>query len=535
MILDSTKKFIALEYSNAEEYELIMLISVNIYSKKQASVTQCGSENNIYFSISLPHLFFLITVSGGLESVQTDQFGRVTDPKISELYVNMTTLLFLDLITGYCFLRDTPMFIEIWDVCIFSEHRASGIGNLLISNAVQMSPKNFWLIVKPDNTPAATLYIKNGFVPHSFTTTDSSGEKEVLVNPSISMIFNKQLGNSFDIENNKRLFKIFSDKILGIVKIETLNIKIEERIIEFLTLITKTPFFSKVTGCLIAKHNDRFNITIDNKDGIPYVVLGLNKNLIKGTQDKMGGLITDCNFVFITQPVSPFNYHGLVVQLPSIYDMNISVQNILVNMGKRIKTQKSLFFYFDAIISISISPYLTEFILKVLDESLISIDQLRLIFGHLILTKMSHIHEKSNYENNQILLTNLSVLYSESIKKSVRKLTGELSCSFINQVYLKDLVESDSSGLIIQPLTDFFSRKGIFDLTSISIFNAQYYEIPVNAFTEGLYISCENTVVPRNLSELNYLEQDMVDLSVMVREDVLTRLRSTTEDSLFVF
>ena len=535
MILDSTKKFIALEYANTEEYELIMLISVNIFHKKQASVTQCGSENNIYFSISLPHLFFLITVSGGLESIQTDQYGRVTDPKIFELYVSMSKIPFLDLITGYCFLRDAPMFIEIWDVCIFSEHRSSGIGNLLISNALRMSPKNFWLIVKPDNTPAATLYIKNGFVPHSITTTDSSGEKEVLGNPSISMIFNKQLGNSFDIENNKRLFKIFSDKILGIVKIETLNIKIEERVIEFLTLITKTPFFSKVTGCLMAKHNDRFNITIDNKDGIPYVVLALNKNLIKGTEDKIGGLIADYNFVFITQPVSSFNYHGLVVQLPSIYDMNITIQNMIVNIGKRIKTQKSLFFYFDAIISISISPYLTEFILEVLDESLFSIDQLRLMFEHLILTKMSHIHEKSFYENNQILLANLSVLYSESIKKSVRKLTGELSCSFINQVYLKDLVESDSAGIIIQPLIDFFSRKGIFDLSSISIFNAEYYEIPINAFTEGLYINCENTVVPRNLSELTYLEQDIVDLSVMVRENILTRLRSTSANSLFLF
>ena len=34
MILDSTKKFIALEYANTEEYELIMLISVNIFHKK---------------------------------------------------------------------------------------------------------------------------------------------------------------------------------------------------------------------------------------------------------------------------------------------------------------------------------------------------------------------------------------------------------------------------------------------------------------------------------------------------------------------
>jgi hypothetical protein len=216
--------------------------------------------------------------------------------------------------------------------------------------------------------------------------------------------------------------------------------------------------------------------------------------------------------------------------------MTVTVQNMVVNIGKLIKTQKALFFSFDGMISISISPELTEFIIEVLNRFLLSIDHLQLCFQYLTTHKMVDIYQKSIDNNNQILLKLVSEgSFTESMKRSVRKLTGDLSCSFINQVCLKDLAESDITGNIIQPLLDFFRLKGVSDLSSISIFSAEYYEIPEIAVTEGFYLNCRNTVVPRNLSELNYDEKDMVDLSRIGIEDVLTRLSATSEDSLFVF
>lgn len=530
MILDSSKKFVALEYSNPEEKLVIDKIASFIFRKKQTSVEKCGSQGNISFATNLNYLFFLLTLSQGLDDIQIDHSGKVIDPRLDKIYKYMKKVRFLELITSYCLLRDTPLCIQIWDVCIFSERRGTGIGNLLISNAVTLSPKNFWLVVLPDNTPAATLYIKNGFSIHNITQTDPSGAK-ISDKDVISMIYDKKEPR-MSIDDNMEKFKIFSDRILGFVKIETLNIKIDREIINFFDSIIKNPSISyQVGGCFLTKHNDRFNAVIEYKDSVPYIVLGIHKNIIRGEETRLGGSIIEYNFMFISKPSS----YDRAIHMPSASDMTVCTQTMIFNIVRLIKTQKFFIFYFDCVISINISPDLTEFILEVLDKSILSLDHLVACFNNLTTITMAPVYEKSFNDNNQIITTLLLQGSSpESFHDSIRHYTSILTCSFLNRICVKDLIDSDSTGAIYTPLLEFFKRKGWDDPSSISIFCAEDHKIHENARSEGLYISCENTVVPRNFSELKYSDRDMIDLNLLSRDDLLSRLTDSQAGTLFV-
>ena len=331
MILDSSKKFICLEYSNPIENEVINFITKSIFEKKQQSVINCGAKNNSNFASSLAYSVFLLTVKGGFDTIQTDHHGKVTDTKLQDIYSDMKTEVFLNFITSYCFLKDATDFIEIWDVCIFLEQRGKGVGNLLIQNAIKLYTKNYWLFVVPDNIQAAKLYIKNGFAVQNITQNNSSGEI-VSYTPVISMILNKQSSHT-NIHYNIQLFNRLSDKILGFVKTETLNIKIDREVINFIDTIVKNKSISyEVGGCLLTKHTDRFNIRFEIKDGKSFIVLGMHKILIKGNSNTIGSTTSEYNFMFITQPISPFNYNGLVVQIP-VNDIAFCVQNMLYNIN----------------------------------------------------------------------------------------------------------------------------------------------------------------------------------------------------------
>jgi hypothetical protein len=480
-------------------------------------------------------LFFLVTLSQGLDDIQIDHSGKVIDTRLEKLYEYMKEVRFLELITSYCFLRDAPLFIEIWDVCIFSERRGSGVGNLLISNAVTLSPKNFWLLVLPDNTPAATLYIKNGFCIYNVTQTDSSGVAISESKALICMILDKKESKAC-IDDNMKMFKILSDRILGFVKMETLNIKIEKEIINFVDSIIKNPSISyHVGGCLLTKHIDRFNLLIEYKDSVQYIVLGIYKNIIRGEETRLGGSIIEYNFMFITQPSSYLNYNGLAVQMPCVSDMTICTQTMIANIVRLIKTQKFFIFYLDGVISINISPDLTEFILEVLDKSILSLEHLLACFNNLTTLNMAPVYEKSFNENRQIITKLLSEGSStELLHDNIRHYTSLLTCSFLNRICVKDLIESDATGAISVPLLEFFKRKGLDDPSSVSVFCAEYHKIHENARLEGLYISCGNTVIPRNLSELKYSDRDIVDLNLLARDDVLSRLSASQGATLFV-
>lgn len=528
MILNSSQKFICLEYSNPIENVLINNITRWIFEQKQDSVKNCGAEGNVSFAerTIFSYSAFLLTVEG-------TYFDTDVELNLENLYNYMSTENFFKTISSYCLVRETPLYIEIWDVCVFVEkRRGQGVGDKLIKNALQLSPKNFWLCVVPDNMPAATLYIKNGFAVEKITQGDSS---ETVIFPNISlisMVYNKQSPSS-KIDFNIKLFKLKSDKILGFVKTEQLNIKIESDVINFIDKLVKNQFISyEVGGCLMTKHTDRFNVKIETKDGKSFIVLEMNKNLMKGSSNSIGRISSEYNFMFITQPISSSNYNGLVVQMP-FFDMTFCVQNMLYNIyNNLIKTQKLFIFSFNGVISISISSFLTEFILTCLDQSSERkienemFEHLQLCFKNLTSVKM--------YENYQESLTNQYLILQHSEQTAdnfTQKQTGNATCFFINKLTVKDLV--DQGGVISSMLSRFFNHKGL-DISSIPVFISEYHEISDIARSEGLYISCQYTVVPRNLAELKYSVTDMVNPESFSLENVLTRLNYLSEYSQFV-
>ena len=527
MILDYSKKFICLEYSNPEENTVINIITKLIFEKKQQSVINCGAKNNPNFASSvIPYSVFLLTVKRGLDTIQTDEFGNVTDTRLQAIYSDMKTEDFLNLITSYCFLKERTDFIEIWDVCIFLEERGRGVGNLLIQNALKLYTKNYWLFVVADNMPAAKLYIKNGFAVQNITQHDSSGMQIFSDTSVISMILNKQSLHT-NIHYNIQLFNLLSDKILGFVKIETLNIKIDREVINFIDTIVKNRSISyEVGGSLLTKHTDRFNIRFETKeDGKSFIVLGMHKILIKGNSNTIGSTTSEYNFMFITQPISPLNYNGLVVQIP-VDDITFCVQNMLYNISRLIKSQKFFIFSSDGVISFSISSVLTEFILTCLFQSLEKgadvrdeiFRYLQLCFNNLTTIKMLGIYQESMYTNQQLVL--------QGLQTSVKKQSGDLTCGFINRISIKDLADSDQVGVISSMLSIFFDQKGY-----LPVFSAKYHEI---LSSEGLYISCEDTVVPRNIADLTYSDENMVNSESFSREKVLSQLAGLPEFSQFV-
>jgi hypothetical protein len=255
----------------------------------------------------------------------------------------------------------------------------------------------------------------------------------------------------------------------------------------------------------MAKHTDKFNVNFETKDGKSFIVLELNKFLMKGSSNNIGLITTDYNFIFLTQPISPLNYNGLVVQMPFIDDITVCVQSMLYNISKLIKTQKMFIFSFDGVISISISSILTKFILTCLDQSLEKgVDvrdeifrYLQLCFHNLTTIKMASIYQESVSINQELVL--------QGLQTSVKKQTGDLTCSFINRISIKDLADADPTHLILNMLSIFFDQKGY-----LPVFSAQYHEISDTARIEGLYITCEDTVVPRNLADLKYSLTDTV-------------------------
>lgn len=529
MILNSSDNFICLEYSNPVENVIINNITRWIFDQKQHSVKDCGAEGNVSFASSIvPYLVFLLTVEGTVfNDIQTDTSGKVVDGRLSDLYKYMADDHFLNSISSYCFLKDAPSYIEIYDVCIFSEKRGKGVGQRLIQNALKLSTKNFWLFVLPDNMAAATLYIKNGFAVQKITQGDSS-DLVIFDNISlISMVFNQHSPSS-DVDYNIQLFRRMSDKILGFVKTEQLNIKIESEVINFIDTLVKNQLISyEVGGCLMTKHTNKFNVNIETKDGKSFIVLEMNKFLIKGGSNSIGRITSEYNFMFITQPISPL---GLVVQMPFI-DIGFCVQSMLYNISKLIKTQKLFVFSFDGVISISISSILTEFILTSLDQSLekgISMEifqRLQLCFERLTSVKMHEYYQESLRTNHQLISQ-----YSVQPHNVIRKQTGILTCFFINKLSIKDLADTDQEGVISSILSIYFTHKRL-DISLLPVFKAEYHEISDSARSEGLYISCEDTVVPRNLADLKYSVTDTVKSESV---SVLTRLALLPEYTPFV-
>jgi hypothetical protein len=119
-------------------------------------------------------------------------------------------------------------------------------------------------------------------------------------------------------------------------------------------------------------------------------------------------------------------------------------------------------------------------------------------------------------------------LVLQGLQTSVKKQTGDLTCSFINSISIKDLADADPGCLISNMLLIFFDQKGY-----LPVFSAKYHEIPESAKSEGLYITCEDTVVPRNLADLKYSDNDTVKLESFSLQNVLTRIALVPEYTPF--
>ena len=86
---------------------------------------------------------------------------------------------------------------------------------------------------------------------------------------------------------------------------------------------------------------------------------------------------------------------------------------------------------------------------------------------------------------------------------------GEQTCLAMNRISIKNLADSDESGEINMMLGLFYNK----ELSSNPVFTTEYHVITDEDRKDGLFISCQNIVVPRNLSELKYSEQYTVDFS----------------------
>jgi hypothetical protein len=220
--------------------------------------------------------------------------------------------------------------------------------------------------------------------------------------------------------------------------------------------------------------------------------------------------------------------------MPFIDDITSCVQSMLYNISKLIKTQKMFIFSFDGVISISISSILTEFILFCLDKSLemrIHVDifqRLQLCFKLLTTIKMASIYQESLSINHQLIVQ--SIGQQPNLR---RNQTGIASCFFMNKLSIKDLADTDQEGVILSMLLEYFTYKRL-DISLLPVFKAQYHEIPESARSEGLYITCEDTVVPRNIADLKYSVTHTVKSESFSLENVLTRIALVPEYTPFV-
>ena len=519
MRLDSTKTFITLMYSNPVEKNVIDIIAANILRYIPDSADKCGATHP-NFVIGLQYSVFVITIQDGFEKFQTDATGLVTDPNI---YIYMTTLEFLFKISSYCLLKDSTNFIELWDVCIFSQYRKQGLGNFLIKNIIQMfSTKNLWLVVAPDNMSAASLYIKNGFAVKGITQNDS--EHSFTIDPSIFMIFNKDEKLQPDFEKyNKQLFKNLSDTIIGFVLKNTLHIKIDKEIITIMDLLTKYQIGCDISGNLLTKHADRFNVELKKRDGNSYITLEMHKKIYKG---KTISHSLKYNFVFKTLPVSEYNYNGLLLEPPSNEEIRFIIKNGIDNIKRSIKTQIFFRFCFDGLLTLSISPELTEFIFDSLVQRNVDSNSLKHYFESFLSVIYDDVCNKYYVEAKRLI----DLAHTIEEKNTVRKLIGHTLSVYINQISVNDLINlSQVSDHIL--IFNFFITK-IPDFSTISLFISQYHEITEQNREEGLYISCQNISLPRNLSELKSSKK-IINFELPTL-DVLSTVNFALDDS-FIF
>lgn len=530
MILDSSRQFIALSYSIEKEVEIIISIQNNILLNKTLSVVGCGASVNTKFALNLNYSYFVLTSS-----------EPVPDVSEADLLKYMINTEFLKTVTSYCLLKHKEYFIEIWDVCVFSEYRGimlsdkvnHKVSNFLLQSIIKRANLSLWLIVKPDNQKAANLYIKHGFVVKGVIESDSTGD----IPMPASIYMTRQINSSeINILHNQKLFKRASNMILGYANKSTLNIRIDSKVIDVMNILIADNYV-EFGGYLLPINNN----------AVGYLHLGLHKAIIKGSAFAVAFAHIEYNFTF------HIHRHN-VTQKPSSGDILGAVINVIDLINKDLFYKPLIHFLFctNSVYTINVTPEMSEFIFRFLnfgeksseielrdklmialrivtgptsedwqnktDEDLIQIlENLNLdpnILPSGAASTIRFVNLKRYFKN---MITHLSSIYHTGIgdwnDQEMTEDKARILCEYINSISLVTLMMmTPTEDLINQEMTTYFGGN-----TEIRLLKIGFYKTQKGKDVDITFNDISSSKV---LSDLVFDNENLVDFSKLIIKDI---------------
>ena len=502
----SNKTFVILEIDRVSDTLVIAKIESFIYyGKDKSSVESCGAAT----AISSIGMNFLVLM------LNSDMISRIP---IHQQMSFLDTQPFKDSIVGYCYIRNTPLFHEIWDVCIFAEVRAQKLGQAFINHiATYFNTKNLWLVVKPHNIAAAKTYIKNGFKINNILKTDSNGAIMGFPTPYISFIrkIAELPPTADDIDTQVKLFQKYSSIITEDIIRHNLHIYFDSDTLTFIKSMTDNVLVRNEIGGGIQIYNESI---IHN--GVEYFKLDIVNETTKGHRNKCNILDTeDHSFYYHTHPSSLYEVNFYTLQFPSAEDLRLSLYKIIDHQRHNITTCVSFTFCYLGMFVATLNQdfsYFLRTVIKLIGRE----DYLILILNIVIKNFAYTIYYKSTFSASSLLesyLSSASYLNGDLNGQSiVRKKCAKTMCDLINTLTVEDILNAD---VMFQELVDLYTtvKDPNFNPSLTQLFNIKYYSL-INDTSQPmeigdavvqpaeipshLFIDCE-VDFPANLRELN--------------------------------
>lgn len=427
---------------------------------------------------------------------------------------------------AYCLLKYQPTnaTYEIWDVCVLKPYRKgevkamSSVGKNFISNIINSFlstlASKWWLIVRPDNIPAAAIYIKNGFRIFDVTRGNSIGE---IFMPSefISMILNIPIINDPSVHQSEiEKFTKLSKYIIEINSKRKLNLFFPPETIKDIKQIVNYEG-SELAGRFAFKIMDDGSAQKTVINGEEYYNVYVYDEIKKGDSikelSKRGKTAVVRNvkygtLMFHTHPFSVILGNNLLLQIPSNSDISVSLYNDIYVVGDVnvketfvltiggffsicLREDSIIFFkyikdkfeyYYNVIKELYSSVFINQ--IKVFDESKI----LEAALGETIkaykLLKTGGVKDIKEYK----IYNNLLKKFFTRASRVICSLTLETLFSFEESITLMPILR----GLY----RNFQSSENfIIDEDKISLFNFQFFGIDEKAERDGLVISIDNS------------------------------------------
>ena len=465
MRTDSTNRLIILHSSDPNDKNKVSGIVTYLLANKQ-EVVKCGSETNDHFAdfFSDPAYVFIVLLD---------------NPPINDM----------GSIMAYCLVKTTPTAYEIWDVCVLTRARGSGIGSLFMKliceNVRQDNTKPFWLIVVPGNKIAASTYIKNGFVINSISNLNSTGE--ILGFPEPSIVFSCEKWNTptDDIKASQILiFDKYSSIILSEVKKATINIFLSQAVIQNMNVFIKQ-LQTEVCGKLLLTRFPNDQIINDGN-----IQLSLPKTLIKGIYNPAQCNAGISDFSFHTHPDKVPN--GRRIQIPSFGDL-IMVTSIFFQVqttSLSSTTQTHLLFVHDGIFILSLSPDFVQLLYNIISYSGRPVVTLKPMMEQSILKSYNETIQPIFFDYLNILENYAKRVIPSDVEdsnmKQYRADIGHEICRYINCISTNNIYRD-----ILKETIDQIRSAGfkIPDLNSTPIFNTSYHQLLSDS--DSVYIKFE--------------------------------------------